>query len=397
MHEESFYFNFIKPSPIREVFNRISKDKSIINLTLGEPDFDTSKHIVYAAIEALKKGETHYTTSYGIYELREAISKRYERLYNANFDPEEICVSHGSSSGIFTTLFSMLKPEDEVVIINPYYVMYPSYVRIFRAKPVFVNSTFENKFKPDIAEIEEALTNKTKAVIVISPNNPTGGIYSERWFKAISDLSQDGHFFVLHDEVYESLAFEKHYSISQWADNNEHLISMSSCSKTYAMTGWRIGWVATHNPLLDTIKIAQNYVNLSLNSFAQYGAIAALNGSQKTVETMKNAYKQRVNYTYKRLKDMGFIINEPEGAFYLFPSVKNVAKSCVDLTYALLNIAKVGVIPGSAFGSAGVNHFRISCATSMELLEEGMNRIEKNLDKIMKACSVKNLSRIDFI
>jgi aspartate aminotransferase len=397
MHEESFYFNFIKPSPIREVFNRISKDKSIINLTLGEPDFDTPKHIVEAAIEALKKGETHYTTSYGIHELRKAIAKRYERRYKVNFDPEEICVSQGSSSGIFTTLFSILKPEDEVVIINPYYVMYPSYVRIFRAKPVFVEGTFENKFKPDIAEVEEVLTNKTKAVIIISPNNPTGGVYSERWFKAISDLSQDGHFFVLHDEVYESLAFEKHYSISQWANDNDHLISMSSCSKTYAMTGWRIGWVATHNPLIDTIKIAQNYVNLSLNTFAQYGAIAALNGSQKSVETMKNAYKQRVNYTYKRLKDMGFTINEPEGAFYLFPSVKNIAKSCIDLTYALLNIAKVGVIPGSAFGSAGVNHFRISCATSMELLEEGMNRIEENLDNIMKACSVKNLSRIDFI
>ena len=397
MHEESFYFNFIKPSPIREVFNRISKDNSIINLTLGEPDFDTPRHIVDAAIEALKKGKTHYTTSYGIYELREVIAKRYERLYKANFDPEEICVSHGSSSGIFTTLFSILKPEDEVIIINPYYVMYPPYVRIFRAKTVFVNGTFENKFKPDITEIEEALTNKTKAVIVISPNNPTGGVYSKKWFKAISDLSQDGHFFVLHDEVYESLAFEKHYSISQWADNNDHLISMSSCSKTYSMTGWRIGWVATHNPLIDTIKIAQNYVNLSLNTFAQYGAIAALEGSQKSVKTMKNAYKQRVNYTYNRLIDMGFTLNEPEGAFYLFPSVKNVAKSCIDLTYALLNIAKVGVIPGSAFGPAGVNHFRISCATSMELLEEGMNRIEENLDKILKACSVKNLSRIDFI
>jgi aspartate/methionine/tyrosine aminotransferase len=138
-------------------------------------------------------------------------------------------------------------------------------------------------------------------------------------------------------------------------------------------------------------------VNLSLNTFAQYGAITALSGSQKSVETMKNAYKQRVNYTYKRLKDMGFTINEPEGAFYLFPSVKNIAKSCIDLTYALLNIAKVGVIPGSAFGSAGASNFRISCAISMELLEEGMNRIEDNLDKIMKTCSVKNLSRIDYI
>jgi aspartate/methionine/tyrosine aminotransferase len=397
MHEVSFYFNFIKPSPIREVFNRISKDKSIINLTLGEPDFDTPKHIVDAAIEALNKGETHYTTSYGIHELRKTIAKRYARLYNAKFDPEEICVSQGSSSGIFTTLLSILQPDDEVVIINPYYVMYPSNVRIFRAKPVFVEGTFENKFKPDITEIEEVLTHKTKAVIVISPNNPTGGVYSERWFKAISDLAQDKHFFILHDEVYESLAFEKHYSISQWAKNNEHLISISSCSKTYAMTGWRIGWVATHHPIVDKIKIAQNYVNLSLNTFAQYGAITALKGSQKSVEKMKNAYRQRVNYTYKRLKDMGFILNEPEGAFYLFPSVRNIAKSCVDLTYALLNIAKVGVIPGSAFGSAGANNFRISCATSMELLEEGMNRIEDNLDKIMKTCSVKNLSRIDFI
>jgi aspartate aminotransferase len=133
---------------------------------------------VDAAIEALKKGETHYTTSYGIYELREVIAKRYANRYNANFDPEEICVSQGSSSGIFTTLLSILKPDDEVVIINPYYVMYPSYVRIFQAKPVFVEGTFENKFKPDITQIEEVLTDKTKAVIVISPNNPTGGITS---------------------------------------------------------------------------------------------------------------------------------------------------------------------------------------------------------------------------
>lgn len=397
MHEVSFYFNFIKPSPIREVFNRISKDKSIVNLTLGEPDFDTPNHIVNAAINALKKGETHYTTSYGIYELREALAKRYAKLYDANFDPEEICVSQGSSSGIFTTLFSILKPDDEVVIINPYYVMYPSYVRIFRAKPVFIEGQFENQFKPDIAEIEEALTNKTKAVIVISPNNPTGGIYSEEWFQAISDLSQDGHFFVLHDEVYESLAYEPHYSISQWAKNNDHLISISSCSKTYAMTGWRIGWVATHNAIIDTIKIAQNYVNLSLNTVAQYGAIAALKGSQNSVESMKNAYKKRVTYAYKRLKDMGFILNEAEGAFYLFPSVTNIAKSCIDLTYALLNTAKVGVIPGSAFGSAGAGNFRISCATSMELLEEGMNRMEDNLEKIRKQCSVRNLSRIDYI
>jgi aspartate aminotransferase len=163
---------------------------------------------VDAAIEALKRGETHYTTSYGIYELRDTIAKRYEERYNANFDLEEICISQGSSGGIFTTLLSILEPEDEVVIINPYYVMYPSYVRIFRAKPVFVEGKFENQFKPDIAEIEEVLTNKTKAVIVISPNNPTGGVYSEGWFKAISDLAQDGHFFVLHDEVYESLAFK---------------------------------------------------------------------------------------------------------------------------------------------------------------------------------------------
>jgi aspartate/methionine/tyrosine aminotransferase len=397
MHEVSFYFNFIKPSPIREVFNRIAKDKSIINLTLGEPDFDTPSHIVDAAITALKKGETHYTTSYGIYELREAVANRYANLYDAHFDTEEICISQGSSSGIFTTLLSILKPDDEVIIINPYYVMYPSYVRIFRAKPVFVEGKFENQFKPDVAEVEAAVTTKTKAVIVISPNNPTGGIYAADWFQAISDLSQDRHFFVLHDEVYESLAYEPHQSISQWAENNDHLISISSCSKTYAMTGWRIGWVATHHAIIDTIKIAQNYVNLSLNTAAQYGAIAALNGSQQSVEDMKNAYQTRVTYAYKRLRDMGFTLNAPEGAFYVFPSVTNIAKSCIDLTCALLNTAKVGVIPGSAFGSAGAGNFRISCTTSMARLEEGMNRIEDNLETIMKQCSVRNLSRIDFI
>ena len=147
MHEESFYFKFIKPSPIRNVFNRISKDKSIINLTLGEPYFNTPKHIVDASIEALRRGETNYTTSYGILELRKAIAARYKKLYRANFDPEEICASQGSSSGIFTVLLSMLKPEDEVVIIDPYYVMYPSYVRIFRAKPVFIKGKFEKQIQ----------------------------------------------------------------------------------------------------------------------------------------------------------------------------------------------------------------------------------------------------------
>ncbi len=399
MHEFS-HLHAIKPSPITDFFKKIRASRGIVNLTYGEPDFPTPQAVKKEAIAAIKRNQTHYAEHEGLLELREAIARKYSRESNASFQASDVCVTTGSSGALFNAMLALLEKGDEVLVVDPYYVFYPSIAKLFHGRVKTISPAFENNFKPTPEELDAVVTKKTKLLVLNSPNNPTGGVYSREFLQYAAELAGRKKFFVLHDEVYEKIVHKnkKHFSLACEA-GNERVLVTNSFSKSYAMTGWRVGWIASENKqVMREIRLAQIFSNLAVNTFAQKAAAKALESKEakKTVEKMKKEYFARMDYAYRCLKKMGFELAAPEGAFYLFPSSAHLTPYCVDMSYALLEHARVAVIPGSAFGKNGEKHFRISCATSMENIREGMNRIEEALPRVKKTCSIKRFGEIDY-
>jgi len=342
----------------------------VVHLEVGEPDFDTPSCIVDAAVEAMRAGKTHYTHSQGLYELREAICEHYQTRYGVSLDPERVVVTAGTSPALLLAFASLLEPGDEVVLSNPHYACYPHFVRFLGGRPVFVEAEEQDGFQLRAERIEQAITSRTKAILVNSPSNPTGNLLDSERLEAIAQIGP----MVISDEIYHGLVYgERERSILEFTDR---AIVLNGFSKLYAMTGWRLGYLILPQELVRPIqKIHQNFF-ISANDFGQWAAIAALRKAQQDVERMRRIYDERRRYLIPKLRELGFGIQvEPTGAFYVLANARAFSENSYQLAFEILEKARVGVAPGIDFGSNAEGYLRFSYAASLERIQEGMARL----------------------
>lgn len=381
----------ISPSPTMAIDSKAKEMKNrgidVISFGAGEPDFDTPLHIREAAFKAIDEGHTRYTPAAGSPELKEAICEKFKTENGLEYSPAQIVVSNGAKHSLSNILTALLNPGDEVMIPVPYWVSYPEMVRLNDGIAAPVETSEENCFKATLADLERAYSNKSKALILNSPVNPSGQIYSEAELKVIADFCSKHDIFIIADEIYEKLIYghHRHISIASLGDRIKELaIVVNGVSKSYAMTGWRIGYTASSPEIAAVMSNIQSHTASNPNSIAQKAALAALRGSQECVEEMRLAFEERCKYMYNRVRALPYLTAlEPQGAFYLFAGLsgtvgKNFKGETIngsdDFAGFLLENSKVAVVPGSGFGSP--NYMRLSFATSMENIIEGLDRIE---------------------
>jgi len=350
----------------------------IIHLEVGEPDFDTPECIKKAACKALDDGHTHYTHSLGFIELREAICEHYFNKYNVSIDPEQVLVSSGTSPAMFIMFSVLLESGDQVIISDPHYACYPNFIRFVQGDPVTIPVYEEDGFQLRPEAIKEKITERTRAIFINSPSNPTGNLLSESRMKAIASLVTPGSSYIISDEIYHGLVYEgKENSILEFTDN---AFVLNGFSKLYAMTGLRLGYLIAPKSFMRPIQKVQQNFFISANSMIQRAGIAALKEAGDDIERMKQIYNKRRKYMINRLREMGFQITvEPTGAFYVFANAKHISGDSYKLAFDILEKAHVGVTPGIDFGENGEGYLRFSYANSMENIAEGMKRLGKYL------------------
>lgn len=378
----------IKPSGIRKFFDVVSEIKGAISLGVGEPDFITPWSMRNEAIKSIQKGYTQYTSNAGILKLRELIAEYLKRSQNLKYNPtDEIIVTVGASEAIDLSLRALLDSGDEVLIPEPSYVSYVPCVELAGAVPVPIKCTADNGFIVTKEELEKVITPKSKVLILPYPNNPTGGIMTKVQLEAIRETIIKHNLVVLSDEIYGDLTYgSTHCSIASLDGMRERTILVSGFSKAFAMTGWRLGYLAAPKEIVYAAYKIHQYTIMCAPTASQYAAIAALeegleDGFQ-TVAAMRDEYDKRRRYILARLNEMGLKCFEPKGAFYVFPCVKSTGLDGDEFSLKLLEKEKVAVVPGSAFGSCGKDYVRISYAYSIKALDEALNRIEKFLKEI---------------
>ena len=374
----------VNPSEIRKLFDLAQGIEGIISLGIGEPDFDTPEHIKEYAKKALDKGLTHYSPNAGILELREAVAEKFKKHNGIDADPKtQIMITVGTNQQILMGLATFLKDNEEVLIPSPMFVSYAPAVVLAGGKPVEVPTYEENEFRLTADELEKYVTPKTRALIINTPNNPTGAVLTKKDLEEIADFAVEHDLMILSDEVYEYFVYDgvKNYSIASLDGMFERTITMNGFSKTFAMTGWRLGFVVAPEWVIERMTRFQMYNATCPVTFIQYAAAKALRDerSWKAVEEMRREYERRRNLVWKRLNEMGLLTVKPKGAFYIFPRVKDTGLSSKEFSELMIKEAKVVMVPGSAFGKAGEGYVRISYATAYEKLEEAMNRMEKVL------------------
>lgn len=368
------------------------EDKKVISFAAGEPDFDTPENIKEEAISAINQGFTKYTASSGIIELKEAIIEKLKRDNKVEYIPSEIIVSNGAKQCLFNAILTLCNPGDEVLLPIPCWVSYTEQIKFAQAVPIFINTRQEEAFKLSAAQVEEKISPKTKLLILNSPNNPTGAVYEEEELKKIAQLLLKYNLYCICDEIYEKLIYDeaKHLTIASLNNEVKNItILINGVSKSYAMTGWRIGYAAGPEDIISGMSKIQGHSTSNPNSIAQKASVEALLGRQDTIEKMRKAFDERRKYMVKRLNEIeGFSCLNPTGAFYAFPNVNGVLKRGIeynskkiknsfDLSDFILKEAEVALIPGSAFEAEG--YLRLSYATSMEDIKEGLDRIENIL------------------
>ena len=368
----------IKPFIVMDVLERAHAMEHegihIVHLEVGEPDFDTPQCVKDAACQALEEGHTHYTHSLGNLRLREAICEHYFARYNVSVHPDQVVITSGTSPAMFLIFSALLENGDEVIISDPHYACYPNFIRFLQGVPVIVPVYEDDGFQYRPKAIEEKITNRTKAIFINSPSNPTGNLLSESRMRAIAEFSPH----VISDEIYHGLVYEgQEHSILEFTDR---AFVLNGFSKLYAMTGLRLGYLIAPQPFVRPIqKIQQNFF-ISANSVVQIAGIAALANAGEDVARMKRIYNERRQYMVKRLKELGFGITvEPTGAFYVFANAKHISKDSYKLAFDILEKAHVGVTPGIDFGDNGEGYLRFSYANSLENIVEGLDRIERYL------------------
>ncbi len=374
----------IKPSGIRKFFDIASEMKDVISLGVGEPDFDTPWHVRDEGIYSLEKGRTFYTSNSGLKELREEIGRYLERRYQLRYDPlHEILVTVGGSEGIDIALRAMLDPGDEVLIPEPCYVSYLPCVVLADGVPVTIELKEENEFRLTKEELLEKITDKTKMLVLPFPNNPTGAVLRREDLEAIAEVVIEKDLFVLSDEIYSELTYgEDHVSIASLPGMWERTLTINGFSKSYAMTGWRLGYICGPQKIVEQMTKIHQFAIMCAPTTAQYAAVEALRNGDDDVAMMREAYNQRRRFLMHEFERMGLKCFEPFGAFYVFPSIKEFGLSSDEFAMRLLEEEHVAVVPGTAFGECGEGFLRISYAYSIEALKAALERIERFIGRL---------------
>jgi aminotransferase len=374
----------IKPSGIRKFFDVVSEMPDAISLGVGEPDFDTPWHVRDEGIYTLEQGRTFYTSNAGLMELREEICKYYTRKFQVTYDPKTECViTVGGSEGIDIALRAMLDAGDEVIIPEPCYVSYLPCVELADGVPVHIALKAENDFRLTPEELEAAITDRTKVVILPFPNNPTGAIMEREDLEKIARIILEHDLYVLSDEIYAELSYKgKHVSIASLPGMRDRTIVINGFSKAYAMTGWRLGYALAPKIICEQMTKIHQFAIMCAPTNSQYAAVEAVRNGDKDIEKMVRAYDQRRRFLMQTFKEMGIDCFEPYGAFYVFPSIKQYGMSSEDFATSLLMKEKVAVVPGTAFGDCGEGYLRISYAYSIEELKEALGRIKHFIDSL---------------
>ena len=375
--------SLIKSSAIRRMLELSMGMEDLVHLEQGEPDFTTPNHILEAAVEAMRKGFTHYTEINGTLELRQAIAEKLERENGIDADPEkEITVTSGSQEAMFITALGILNPGDEALILDPYYPAYFEDTLLAEAVPVTVPLKEEENYHVNMETLEKRITKKTKMIWICNPSNPTGHVFSKEDLEVIAEVAKRHNLIVFADEIYEKLLYEnsKHTSIGSLPGMEDRTITVNGFSKAYAMTGWRIGYIAAEKKLSATLRKLHYYTALCPNSISQKAALAALTGPQNCVQEMVKEYDRRRRLVLNELEKIeGLSYVKPKGAFYVFPNFSSFEESDEAMALHLLKKARVVTVPGSGFGEAGKGHLRISYSVSYKQVEEGMKRIKECL------------------
>lgn len=374
----------LKPSGIRRFFDLASEMEGVISLGVGEPDFVTSWAIREASILSLEQGYTAYTANAGLMELRREITKYMKNRFNVNYSPEnETIVTVGASQALDLAVRATINPGDEVIIVEPSYVAYASIIQLAGGIPVPVQTTVENEFKLQPEQIEEVITPKTKAILICSPNNPTGSMLVKSELEKIAEIVKKHDLIVYSDEIYAELSYEDGFTSFASIDGMwERIIVINGFSKGFAMTGWRLGFVCAPSIFIGAMLKIHQHTMMCAPTMAQHGAVEALKNGMDDVAHMQQSYLQRRNYFVKSLNEIGLDCHMPGGAFYAFPSIKRTGLTSEEFAQNLLMEEKVAVVPGDVFGASGAGHVRCSYATSMEQLKEAIKRMKRFVEKL---------------
>lgn len=374
----------IKPSGIRKFFDIVSEMKDAISLGVGEPDFDTPWHIRDEGIYSLERGRTFYTSNSGLKELRQEISNYINRKHGVVYDPmSEILITVGGSEAIDIGLRAMINPGEEVLIPQPSYVSYEPCAILAGAKPVIIELKADNEFRLTAEELEAAITDKTKILVLPFPNNPTGAIMERQDLEAIAKVIVKHDIFVMSDEIYGELTYkEKHVSIVELPGMKERTILINGFSKAYAMTGWRLGYACGPKEILQQMTKIHQFAIMCAPTTSQYAAVEALKNGDDDVAEMRTAYNQRRRFLMNAFREMELECFEPYGAFYVFPCIKEFGMTSDEFATRLLEEEKVAVVPGTAFGDCGEGYLRISYAYSLENLKVAIGRLEHFIAKL---------------
>ena len=374
----------LKPSGIRKFFDVATTIPDVISLGVGEPDFATPWHIRSEAVKAIEKGKTFYTANRGLIELRQEISNYINNTINVQYNPQtDILVSVGASEALDATIRALVDNGDEVLIPEPSFVCYNPCTVLAGGVPVAIKTTADNEFKLTPEALSEAITPKSKVLILPYPNNPTGGIMTKEDLEKIAPIIKENNLIVISDEIYSELTYTgKHFSIAALPDMKDRTIVVNGFSKSFAMTGWRLGFACAHKDIMEAILKIHQYGIMSAPTFSQYAAIEALKNGRADIERMKDEYNRRRKFLVSELNSMGMDCFNPRGAFYVFPSIKKFGLTSEEFCERLLYKEKLAVVPGDAFGESGEGYVRISYAYSMENLENALKRLEKFIKEL---------------
>lgn len=369
----------IKPSGIRKFFDLVSEKKDVISLGVGEPDFDTPWHIRDEGIFAFEKGKTFYTSNSGLKELRVEICNYLKRKFSLDYDPlSEVLVTVGGSEAIDLALRALVNEGDEVIIPEPCYVSYKPCAILANAKPVTIDLKVENSFRLTASELENAITDKTKVLVLAFPNNPTGAVMSKEDLEAIAKVVIKHDIYVISDEIYAELTYNgKHHSIAELDGMKERTVVINGFSKAYAMTGWRLGYACGAKEIISQMTKIHQFAIMCAPTVSQYAAVEALKNGDKDIEEMRESYNQRRRFLLESFKEMDIPCFEPFGAFYVFPCIKKFGMTSEEFAMKFLDEENVAVIPGTAFGDSGEGFLRISYAYSIEKLKVAMEKMAK--------------------
>lgn len=383
MKEISKTVEALKPSGIRRFFDLANTMEGVISLGVGEPDFSTPWHVCEEAIQSMADGRTHYTANKGLLKLREEIAKFHSEHYNQNYDPKtEILVTVGGSEAIDLSMRALLNPGDEVIVMDPNYVAYEPAIRLAGGVCVPIVLTRENEFKLKADDLKKAITDKTKAMIINYPSNPTGGVMTEADYREIVPIIQESGIYVVSDEIYAELSFDQSFaSLSQFEEVRDQILVINGFSKAYAMTGWRLGYILANPTITKALTKIHQYVIMSASTPAQYAAIEALRNGYDDVILMREEYLNRRNLLVNSLNRMGLNTPMPHGTFYVFADIRPYGLSSEEFCNELLNQEKVACVPGDAFGPHGQGFIRISYAYSLNHIKEACVRIEHFLQQ----------------